>query len=76
PYVTIIGLQIRYLLGGVVVIERIFGVAGIGSLMVDAAFARDYPVVQACALTFLLVVLTVNLAVDLVCTALDPRRSR
>ena len=58
------------------VIERIFGVPGIGSLMVDAAFARDYPVVQACALVFLVVVLGVNLAVDLVCTALDPRRSR
>jgi peptide/nickel transport system permease protein len=76
PYVTIIGLQIRYILGGVVVIERIFGVPGIGSLMVDAAFARDYPVVQACAIVFLVVVLGVNLAVDLVCTALDPRRSR
>jgi peptide/nickel transport system permease protein len=76
PYVTIIGLQIRYILGGVVVIERIFGVPGLGSLMVDGAFARDYPVVQACAIVFLVIVLSVNLAVDLVCTALDPRRSR
>jgi peptide/nickel transport system permease protein len=76
PYVTIIGLQIRYILGGVVVIERIFGVPGLGSLMVDAAFARDYPVVQACAIVFLVVVLGVNLVVDLVCTGLDPRRSR
>jgi peptide/nickel transport system permease protein len=76
PYVTIIGLQIRYILGGVVVIERIFGIPGLGSLMVDAAFARDYPVVQACAIVFLVIVLSVNLAVDLICTALDPRRSR
>lgn len=76
PYITIIGLQIRYILGGVVVIERIFGVAGIGSLMVDAAFARDYPVVQACAIVFLLIVLSVNLVVDLICARLDPRRSR
>jgi peptide/nickel transport system permease protein len=76
PYVTIIGLQIRYILGGVVVIERIFGIPGLGSLMVEAAFARDYPVVQACAVVFLVTVLCVNLAVDLVCTALDPRRSR
>ncbi|MCC7050000.1 MAG: ABC transporter permease [Alphaproteobacteria bacterium] len=75
PFVTIVGLQVRYLLGGVVVIERIFGVPGIGSLMVDAAFARDYAVVQACALTFLVIVLTVNLIVDLVCVLLDPRRS-
>jgi len=76
PYITIIGLQVRYILGGVVVIERIFGVAGVGSLMVDAAFARDYPVVQACAVLFLAIVLSVNLSVDLICTAFDPRRRR
>ena len=76
PYITIIGLQVRYILGGVVVIERIFGVAGVGSLMVDAAFARDYPVVQACAVLFLAIVLSVNLSVDLICSALDPRRRR
>ena len=70
PYVTIIGLQIRYILGGVVVIERIFGIPGLGSLMVDAAFARDYPVVQACAIVFLVIVLSVNLAVDLVCRSI------
>jgi peptide/nickel transport system permease protein len=76
PYLTIIGLQIRYILGGVVVIERIFGIAGIGSLMVEGAFARDYPVVQACAIIFLVIVLSVNLLVDIVCSLLDPRRSR
>jgi peptide/nickel transport system permease protein len=73
PYVTVIGLQVRYLLGGTVVIERIFGIPGIGALMVDAAFARDYAVVQACALTFLVCVLTVNYVVDLICSALNPR---
>ncbi len=76
PYITIIGLQIRYILGGVVVIERIFGIAGIGSLMVDGAFARDYPVVQACAVVFLVLVLSVNLLVDVVCSLLDPKRTR
>jgi peptide/nickel transport system permease protein len=76
PYLTIIGLQIRYILGGVVVIERIFGIAGIGSLMVEGAFARDYPVVQACAIVFLVIVLSVNLLVDIVCSLLDPRRAR
>lgn len=75
PYVTVIGLQVRYLLGGTVVVERIFGVNGVGSLMVDAAFARDYPLVQACALVFLACVLLVNFVVDLICTRLDPRRS-
>lgn len=76
PYITIIGLQIRYILGGVVVIERIFGISGIGSLMVDGAFARDYPVVQACAVVFLVIVLSVNLLVDIVCSLLDPKRAR
>lgn len=75
PYVTVIGLQVRYLLGGTVVVERIFGVNGVGSLMVDAAFSRDYPLVQACALVFLACVLVVNFAVDLVCARLDPRRA-
>lgn len=74
PYVTVIGLQVRYLLGGTVVIERIFGLPGLGALMVDAAFARDYPLVQACALVFLVGVLGTNLAVDAICAALDPRR--
>jgi peptide/nickel transport system permease protein len=76
PYLTVIGLQIRYLLGGVVVIERIFGIPGIGSLMVDGAFGRDYPLVQACTIVFLAIVLCVNVLVDLICTGLDPRRSR
>ncbi|MBV9563357.1 MAG: ABC transporter permease [Bradyrhizobium sp.] len=74
PYITVIGLQIRYLFGGTVIIERIFGIPGVGSLMVDGGFARDFPVVQACALTFLLCVLVVNMSVDAVCTALNPRR--
>ena len=73
PYVTVIGLQVRYLLGGTVVVERIFGIPGIGALMVDAAFGRDYGLVQACALTFLICVLIVNFLVDLLCAALNPR---
>jgi peptide/nickel transport system permease protein len=75
PYVTAIGLQTRYLLGGVVVIERVFGIAGIGSVMVDAAFARDTVVVQGCALVFLVLVIGVNLLVDMLCGVLDPRRA-
>jgi len=75
PYVTAVGLQARYLLGGVVVIERVFGVPGVGSVMVDAAFARDYTVVQGCAVVFLFIVIVVNLLVDLLCGVLDPRRA-
>jgi peptide/nickel transport system permease protein len=73
PYVTVVGLQVRYLLGGVVVIERVFGIPGLGSLMVDGAFGRDYPVVTACTVTFLFIVLMTNLVVDLICVRLDPR---
>jgi peptide/nickel transport system permease protein len=74
PYVTAIGLQARYLLGGVVVIERVFGVPGVGSIMVDAAFARDYGVVQGCAVVFLLIVIVTNFLLDAICGLLDPRR--
>ncbi len=76
PFIVIVGLQVRYLLGGVVVIERIFGINGVGSLMVDAAFARDYFVVQACTVVFLAIVLLVNFIVDVVCAVLDPKRTR
>lgn len=76
PYVVVVGLQIRYLLGGVVVVERVFGVPGIGSLMVDAAFARDYFVVQACTVVFFAIVLVVNFMVDVICAFLDPKRTR
>jgi len=58
-----------------VVVERVFGVPGIGSLMVDAAFARDYGVVQGCAVVFLLIVIAVNFMVDAICGVLDPRRA-
>ncbi len=76
PLVVVMGFQVRHLLGGVVVIEKVFGIPGLGSLIVDGAFARDYPLVLACSLTFLVAVVLVNLAVDLACTALDPRRGR
>ena len=75
PFVVVIGLQVRYLLGGVVIIEKIFGVDGVGSLMVEAAFARDYFVVQACAVVFLATVLVINFIVDMICVLLDPRRA-
>ena len=75
PYVTVIGLQVRYLIGGTVIIERIFGIPGMGSMMVDGAFGRDYPVVQACTVVFLVIVLLVNLLVDILCAFLDPRRT-
>lgn len=76
PLVIVMGLQIRNLLGGIVIIEKIFGIAGLGSLMIDGVFARDYPLVLVCAMTFLALVIAVSFLVDVICLLLDPRRNR
>ena len=73
PILTVIGVAIGLLLGGVVVIENVFNLPGLGRLMVDAVVAGDYPVVQGTILVSALVVLLVNLAVDLVYGLVDPR---
>jgi len=71
--VTILGLNIGYLLGGSVVIETVFTLPGLGSLMVSSIFARDYPMVQGITLTFGVLVIAVNLITDLTYAFLDPR---
>ena len=76
PLIVVVGLQIRNLLGGIVLIEKIFGIPGLGSLMIDGVFARDYPLVLVCAMTFLVMVIAVNFLVDMTCLLLDPRRGR
>ena len=73
PIVTVIGLGVALLIGGVVVTESVFSIPGIGRLTVDAVLARDYPTVQAVILLFSLVYVLINLAVDLTYTLLDPR---
>ena len=73
PVVTLVGLQIGQLLGGVVITESVFSWPGIGKLTVDAIFARDYPVVQGSILVTATLFVLVNLATDLLYTALDPR---
>jgi peptide/nickel transport system permease protein len=73
PVVTVIGLGIALLIGGVVVTESVFSIPGIGRLTVDAVLARDYPTVQAVVLLFSLVYVLINLLVDLTYTVLDPR---
>ncbi len=73
PIVTVIGLQLGYLLGGVVIVETVFNLPGIGRFTVDAISARDYPVVQAAVLLITVIVLLVNLAVDVLYAVLDPR---
>ena len=72
PILTVIGLQLGYLLGGVVVIEQLFGLPGIGRELLIAVGDRDYPTVQALVLTMATGFILVNLIVDLVYIRLDP----
>lgn len=73
PIVTIIGLGVALLIGGVVVTESVYAIPGLGRLTVDAVLARDYPTVQAVILLFSAVYVLINLLVDLTYTFLDPR---
>ena len=73
PIVTVIGLGVALLIGGVVVTESVYAIPGLGRLTVDAVLARDYPTVQAVILLFSAVYVLINLVVDLTYTFLDPR---
>jgi peptide/nickel transport system permease protein len=73
PIITVIGLGIALLIGGVVVTESVFTIPGLGRLTVDAVLARDYPTIQAVILLFSFVYVLINLVVDLVYTLFDPR---
>lgn len=73
PIVTVIGLGIAALLGGVVVTESVFNIPGLGRLTVDAVLARDYPTVQAVILLFSVAYVLINLVIDVLYTILDPR---
>jgi peptide/nickel transport system permease protein len=73
PIVTVIGIGIALLIGGVVVTESVYNIPGLGRLTVDAVLARDYPTVQAVILLFSLAYVLINLAIDLLYTVLDPR---
>jgi peptide/nickel transport system permease protein len=76
PVVTITGLQLATLLGGIVVVEVVFSWPGIGRLALDSVFSRDYPVLQGAVLVIATGFLLVNLLVDLLYGKLDPRISR
>ena len=73
PVVTVLGLQVRRLLGGTVIVEQIFAMNGVGSLAVRAVFLRDLPVLLGVALTTAVVVLLVNLLVDMSYGYFDPK---
>jgi len=73
PIVTVIGLGVALLIGGVVVTESVFTIPGIGRLTVDAVLARDFPTIQGVILLFSFVYVMINLLVDLSYVFLDPR---
>lgn len=73
PIVTIVGIGIALLIGGVVVTESVFAIPGLGRLTVDAVLARDYPTIQAVILLFSGVYVGINLLIDLAYSLFDPR---
>ena len=73
PVVTVVGLQLGYLLGGAVVTETVFSWPGIGRLIVQSIAARDFPVVQAAVLLLAVTFVTINLVTDMLYAVLDPR---
>lgn len=73
PIVTVIGIGIALLIGGVVVTETVFAIPGLGQLTVDAVLSRDFPVIQGVILLFSVVYVLINLLIDLSYVLLDPR---
>ena len=73
PVITILGLQIGVLLGGAVITESVFAWPGIGKLVVDSIFRRDFPVVQTVLILSATIFIVINFLVDMTYTVLDPR---
>ena len=73
PAVTVLGINIGYLIGGTLIVEQVFAIPGIGSLMINAIFQRDFTVIQSVALFYGVLVVLVNLLTDVAYVLLDPR---
>ena len=73
PFLTIVGLQISRLLSGSVVVETVFGLSGLGTLIVTATNQREYLIVQGVVLIMALLVIFTNLVVDVLYRVIDPR---
>ena len=73
PTVALGGVQVTLLLGGTVLVERIFSYEGIGNMAIDAVINRDFPLIQGLVLTFAVMFIALNLVVDFIVTLLDPR---
>jgi peptide/nickel transport system permease protein len=73
PVITVLGLELGFIIGGSVIVETVFSIPGIGYLMVTSIFSQDYSVVQSCTFVFAVVVVLANLIVDISYGWLDPR---
>ena len=73
PVVTVVTINLGYLIGGTVIVDRLFSIAGVGSLLIGSIATRDYAVIQLSTLIFALLVLVTNLVGDLLYSLLDPR---
>ena len=73
PTLTLIGVQFTFLIGGTVIVERLFSYEGLGNMAIDAVINRDLPLIQGIVLVFALLFVLVNLAVDMTYTLLNPR---
>jgi ABC-type dipeptide/oligopeptide/nickel transport system permease component len=73
PTLTLTGVQLTFLIGGTVIIERIFSYEGLGNLAIDAVINRDLPLIQGIVLTFAVIFVAINLGVDLLHALLNPR---
>jgi peptide/nickel transport system permease protein len=73
PIVSVIGIGLVLLIGGVVVTETVFNIPGIGRLTVDAILGSDYPIIQGVLLVFSVIYVLINLVIDVLYTLLDPR---
>jgi peptide/nickel transport system permease protein len=73
PAVSVLAVNLGYLLGGTVVVETVFGLPGVGNLLLTGIFNRDFDMVQSVTLIYAVLVVLINLAADLTYAALDPR---
>lgn len=73
PYITMTGIEIGTLIGFSAVIEQMFGIGGLGSLLIKGVLTNDFPVIQGVTLLIVVLFLLTNLCVDIICAAIDPR---
>jgi peptide/nickel transport system permease protein len=75
PTVTVLGVNVGYLIGGTIVVEKVFALPGLGDYMVTAIFNRDFPTVQGITLVIALMVVVISVVTDVIYALLDPRVS-